>query len=236
MPRRQPNVPLAFAAAAVLGLPGCATALSTGPTVTEERDTRAVTAVVLETSGDLVVTLGDTPRLEIVAGEDVVDALTSEVEGDTLTLGTAAGSRVRGSIQYQLTTPVLSSVSVRGSGTVLADLSGSTETAIEVEGSGQVDASNIRSGSTTVQIDGSGQVTVGGSATSQVVTIGGAGRYRGFGLESTDARVAVEGSGSAEVEVTGTLEATVDGSGSIDYRGGPQVRPSVTGSGTIAAA
>ena len=53
-------------------------------------------------------------------------------------------------------------------------------------------------------------------------------------LESTDATVVVNGAGSMDVNATGTLVATVNGVGSIDYYGKPAgLTTTINGVGSI---
>ncbi len=80
---------------------------------------------------------------------------------------------------------------------------------------------------------GAGDVIAAGSADELTVTIGGAGDFAGLDLVTTRADVTVSGAGSAEVHVTGTLEALVSGAGSVKYTGGAEVTSSVTGAGSI---
>ena len=233
MPRRHLVAPLLLAA--VLGLPACSGPLAAGEPVTQLREAADVTAVVLATSGDLVITLGDVPRLEVTAGEHVIDGLTSRADDGTLHLGTSAGTDVRGDVRYRLTTPSLESVTVRGSGTVRADFTGSARPTIAVDGSGAVDARHLDAEEVTTELAGSGRVALSGASVSQVVAVEGSGDYAAFDLTTEDATVTVRGSGSVRASVTGSLDATVDGSGSVTHRGGPRVQQDVEGSGAIQA-
>ena len=61
----------------------------------------------------------------------------------------------------------------------------------------------------------------------------GSGQYQAQDLASTDARVTISGSGSADVQVSGRLVAVVQGSGSITHGGGAVVDRRVVGSGSI---
>ena len=229
MPHRHRVAPLLLAAAG-LALPACSAPLPAGDPVTRVRGTADVTSVVLETSGDLVVTLGSTPRLEVTAGREVIDDLTSRADDGALHLG---GSGVRGEVRYRLTTSSLASVAVRGSGTVRADLTGSPRPSIAVDGSGVVHADGLDAESVTTVLSGSGRVTLSGSAVTQTAVVEQAGEYAASELASESATVTVAGSGSAAVSITRTLDATVHGSGSITYAGDPRVEQHVDGSGEV---
>ena len=55
-------------------------------------------------------------------------------------------------------------------------------------------------------------------------------------LRAHEARVAVRGSGDADVRAEERLDADVDGSGSIRYHGDPEVTERVDGSGDLSRA
>ena len=108
------------AAASVLALAGCVPFVASGPMTSEERDIDAVSTVVLDTSGDLTISEGE-PSLVIHAPEGALDRLTSDVDGDTLVLGTTPGPEiVVGEVRYDLTLPDLEAIELNGSGDVEA--------------------------------------------------------------------------------------------------------------------
>jgi hypothetical protein len=217
-----------------LGVSACSLATAGDP-ATEVRDVADVTSVVLETTGDLVVTIGSPTRLEVTAGEKVIENLTSRVEGKTLHLGKTNGSNIRGDIGYRLTVPSIESVTVDGSGDARVDFSGASKATISVNGSGSVTAEKVDAQSVSAKLAGSGEATVRGKTVQQTVTVDKDGTYTGFDLSSEQATVAVNGSGSAQVLATRTLDAKVNGSGSITYRGTASVQSKVDGSGSISA-
>lgn len=64
-------------AASVLALSGCSLMIPVGPLTAEERDISDVSRVVLDTSGDLVVSEGE-PALTVHAPEGMIGRLTSD--------------------------------------------------------------------------------------------------------------------------------------------------------------
>ncbi|MFC7549436.1 GIN domain-containing protein [Plantactinospora sp. GCM10030261] len=216
-----------------IGLSGCALVLPAGDPVTQTRDIPDVTAVVLKTTGDLVVSVGP-PRLEVTAGDKVIDSLTSRVDGDTLELGKTRGSTLRGDWSYRLTVSSLASVTIDGSGKARVDFSGSSNVAIAIDGSGKVTADKIDAAALTVDLTGTSTVTAIGRATRQTVTLE-AGGYSAYDLSSDEATVTVDGSGDAKVRVSRTLDARIDGSGSITHLGDAKVTSKVDGSGKVSA-
>lgn len=218
-------------------LAGCgALGIDTGPRSTEEREITDVTAVALETSGDLVVELGDAPSLTVTAGERVLEHLTSEVHDGVLVLGAERrGWDNRGEIDYHLVVTDLEAVHVRGSGDVEADAATAGSLEVVVEGSGDVRIADVDVDALSVRLEGSGVVELAGRATSQEVRLDGSGDYDGRELRGEDVAVAVAGSGDADVHATGSLHASVEGSGSVTHTGGADVESDVQGSGAVRA-
>lgn len=217
-------------------LTGCGLVANPGAETSEQREVgESVTAVELDTSGRLVVEVGGSPGLTVTAGENVLEHLTSEVDGDTLVLGTD-GSRGRfGNIRYELVVSDLTRVAVRGSGGAEADGVGTDALELEVSGSGDVDLTGLDAQTLGVGISGSGAVRADGRVERQEIVISGSGGYDGANLASTEADVQVSGSGEARVDVSDRLDATVSGSGDVVYTGDPQVRATTTGSGDVRA-
>jgi hypothetical protein len=221
--------------AAVALLSGCALTSFTGdpgPARSEDRPVEAVSEVELATSGELVLTTGDTPSLRITAGENVLDQLTSEVRDDRLVLDAERSVGDLGDVRYELVLPAAGTVEVSGSGTVRA-ASPSGLAKIELSGSGEVRAEGLDVDELRVRLSGSGTVTLDGRAARQVVEVDGSGEYDARQLDSETADVTIAGSGSADVEISDFLVAVVTGSGTVTYGGGGDVERHVDGSGSV---
>lgn len=196
-------------AVAVAALTGC---MRSGPMTSETRDIDEATAVVLDTSGDLVITEGD-PALTIHAPEGVLERLTADVRDGVLELGSRGGPlMMSGRISYELTLPKLESIEVNGSGDVDAVASG---------------------GAFRIEISGSGDVAVSGTADALELTIDGSGDIEAGDLVARDATVSISGSGDVDVQVTGTLDVEISGSGTVTHRGGARVTSDISGSGSV---
>jgi hypothetical protein len=219
--------------ALVLLASGCSLLRSSGDQTTQTRQIAGVAAVRLLTSGDLTITTGGTESLTVTAGANDLTGLTSQVIDGTLILDNkdSIGS---GGISYALTVGPLDRLEVSGSGnaTGIGTLRG--DSTVLASGSGSVELTGLAMTGVVVDLSGSGGVTLGGTADTQQVTLSGSGGYDGSGLITAEADVEVDGSGSARVQVTDRLSATVNGSGDITYTGNPpQVDRSTSGSGDI---
>lgn len=225
----------ALSAAALLALTGCTMPFAQlGPVVSEDREIEAVTTVVLDTSGDLTISEGE-PSLTIHAPQQVLERLTSDVWGDTLTLGRRGPSFGIGSshVRYELTVPSLEKLELNGSGSIRSTVSSDGTLVFEIDGSGEIEVTGIDAERVDVRMSGSGEIDLSGTADSLLVELDGSGDIELRDLAVRDAVVEVGGSGDVSVAVSDTLAARIDGSGRIEYSGDPAVESEVSGSGEI---
>ena len=217
----------------LLTTPGCSLFRSAGEQTSQQREIQGVTAVRLLTSGNLAITTGGTESLTVTAGANQLTGLTSQVIDGVLILDNK-DSIGTDDFSYALTVGPLDRLELSGSGSAngIGTLRG--DSTVLASGSGSVELSGLDLSSVVVDLSGSGGVTLGGSANTQRVTLSGSGGYDGSSLVTTQTDVSVDGSGSARVQVTGRLSATVNGSGDITYTGNPQqVAKQSSGSGDI---
>ena len=228
------RLPSALAvAASVLALSACSLMIPVGPMTSEERDIGEVSRVVLDTSGDLVVSEGES-ALTVHAPEGAIDRLTSEVEGDTLVLGAEPGFTMGfGDVRYELTVPRLELIQLTGSGDVEATVSADGTVRLDIDGSGDVDWSGLAADRVEVRLSGSGDVTLTGSADELSVDLEGSGSVDAEELEAQDAVVNLSGSGEVDVAARDSLSVDLSGSGQVTYSGDPSTDVRVSGSGDV---
>jgi len=221
------------AAASVIALAGCMPFVATGPMTTEDREIDAVTTVVLDTSGDLTISEGE-PGLLIHAPEDALARLTSEVDGDTLMLGTTPGPAISlGNVRYELTLPDLEAIELNGSGEVDAAVSSTGAVRLDLDGSGDIEWTGLDADRSEISLSGSGQVELSGSTTALAIEVDGSGSVDATELQARDADVSIAGSGDVDVAVSEKLVAEISGSGHVTYSGDPTVDMDVSGSGDV---
>jgi len=224
---------LVLSAVSASTLAGCMF-VQPGATVTEDRDIADVDSVVLETSGDVTITIGSTPSLSITAGANAQERLTSDVVDGVLVLGTTPGPGIGlGDIRYDLTVTRIQSVSIDGSGDITADFAGAEDIVIEISGSGDVDGDHVDTASVTSSIDGSGDIELKGDVRDQKISIDGSGGYDASDLTAATTTVEIAGSGSVDVRVTDTLAVDISGSGDVTHTGGASVTQDISGSGSV---
>ena len=230
MKTRLPALAVAAALVAV-ALTGC---VPVGPmsSATPELDAD-VTAVVLETGGDLTITEGE-PSLTIHAPSGILERLTSAVDDGVLVLSRRAGFLPFGfgEIRYELTVESLESIHIKGSGDVDSTVSGD-DLEIVIQGSGEVSVTGVDADAVDLRIEGAGDIELSGEATAIAVEISGSGDIDTDALEVRDATVAISGSGEVDLHVTDTLDVDISGSGTVNHRGGATVESDISGSGDV---
>ncbi|MCU1412523.1 MAG: hypothetical protein JWR04_3230 [Rhodoglobus sp.] len=226
---------IALPAVALVALSGCSLG-ARGPVVSEDRQIDAATAVVLDTSGDLMITEGE-PSLVIHAAAAVLDRLTADVRNGELVLGVKPGTPgiLLGRISYELTLPSLERLELNGSGDVDSEISASS-LEVEISGSGNLDIDSIDATSVSLDISGSGDVEFSGRTDDFEASIDGSGDVRADDLDSARASLEIDGSGDMTVAASDTLRVSISGSGSVRYSGSPEVEQDISGSGEVARA
>lgn len=177
-----------LAALAILMLTGCmnwgigaGTIGGSGHREKEIRQVSGVDGVILETSGDLTVKIGSREELVIEADDNLLQYLTSEMNGSMLELGTVPnlGFRVRTPIKYTLTVKSLSRVSLLGSGDIDIEALGSDSMEIKSSGSGILTLDSVVGKSLDLTMLGSGDVKIkSGTVESVALEVSGSGDLR----------------------------------------------------------
>jgi hypothetical protein len=222
-----------LAGALAFALAGCVP-VTVGPMTSEQRQISAVTKVVLDSSGDVTISKGE-PNLVIHANAAALKRLTSDVHGDTLTLGDKPGFMVNlGSVKYELTLPDLAAIDLNGSGDIDSTVSSGDTIRLRVDGSGDVHWTGLSASTVTISLPGSGHIEVDGTTNDVAVSVDGSGSVDAAKLDAQSAVVSIAGSGDVHVAAHDTLKAEISGSGHVTYTGNPSVDSKVTGSGDVA--
>ncbi len=233
-----------------------------GSIQTEIRNIIGFTAIQNESEAELYITQGQNYEVRIEAQENLLEELVTEIKGDELQIYSQHCLNNHDPIKIYVTLPVLSRVTVDGSGfavntnkitgsSLSLTISGSgyyqsmdsivaTNVDLTVSGSGKIDFLG-KALTTTSVISGSGNITLTGqgSASDSIqgstlnLTISGSGSILGFNYPVDNCHFTLSGSGHGEVNVSTLLEGTLSGSGSLMYKGSPIVNVTTSGSGAL---
>jgi hypothetical protein len=227
-----------------------------GKLITEYRDVTGYDFIINSTAINVTVVEADTFGLKLVIEENLADNIITSVSGGILEI---RHSSVKNCINHTRTpsiivsAPVISGVTLSGSGGFIApELSGddisirlsgsgnmeiglaeSSTLQIAISGSGDISVAELVCDEATIKLSGSGDLSASGNAGHGIFSLSGSGDSytRDFIMNTTSATIT--GSGNLHTYVTGSLNAIMSGSGNIYLKGNPSVHSNISGSGRI---
>ena len=207
----------------------------------QEREVPSFSEISLRVSGKLYVRQGSRQSVEISASPSTLDEIITEVRDRTLNVRFKAmnlllSSFNPGKIEITVTVPEINSLSVSGTGDIIAD--GPINSRIidlAVSGSGNIFVDELNSERVKTTVSGSGDIVINGGDVVQEldVIISGSGNVKADRYEAVNLDIKIAGSGNCNVYTNGNLKARVAGSGNVYYHGNPSIDTSVLGSGII---
>lgn len=191
--------------------------------------------IIISAPGNLVLVQEASSSITIDAPPDVLPAIYTRVEGNTLSIGTTSSLQVvNGSIQYRLSTPNVNAITILGTGDVRANNLTADVLNLTSTGTGSIDIGALNAKTIFATINGTGNITISsGEVVEQNVTSNATGNFSAGNLSSDKATIQLSGTGKATVWVNSQLEATAIGTGIIEYYGLPTVNPNNTDLGKI---
>ena len=184
-----------------------------GKAKTESRTVTAFSKVEVAGEGNVEITIGTTPSVEITTDDNLLPLITTKVDGDTLKIEQKKPLAPKAGVKIKIVTTSLTELA----------MAGSLETTI----------ANLNEKSLKCTIAGSGSLKATGTATTQEFTVAGSGKFNCLGLKGEDVKVEVAGSGTANVSASKTLKVEIAGSGDVSYVGEPTIEKDIAGSGSV---
>lgn len=218
--------------------------MSSESIITQERDVKDFKRVTLRDYGELIVSQGEKESLTIASEQQILDAIQTNVRGDTLDIRIGATwldklnfaistSLTRIPIKYTLVVKELTALEILGAARVRIEGIESERLAIELGGAGEITGRDLKAEQLDVDLRGAGRIELSGQATEQWVTVGGAGNYHAPDMATTKTQVEINGAGKATVAAKDELNLAVRGMGSVDYYGPGTVKRTISGLGSI---
>ena len=209
-----------------------------GNLTTENREVSGFNEIRLDGAGRLVVTQGSTESLVIEAEDNIINELTSDVQGNTLVLGfqdqpwqtSLIPTRT---ITYTLTVSDLTDITFNGAGDFSMDRLETSSLNLDINGAGQYNIAELMADSLSVEITGTGTISIAGQVTTQTVNIDGAGNYQAADLQTVSTEITINGLGNGTVWASDTLDITINGAGNLNFYGNPSVTQDISGAGDI---
>lgn len=171
------------------------------------------TAIELDGTGSLIVSQGE-QSLSVTADDNLLDLISTEVVDGTLVIKNIESISPSSKIEFNLSTPELSKVSI--------------------DGAGNCELKSFQAEKLTLSVDGAGNFKGTGTVDELDISIDGAGSAKLQELESKNATVEIDGAGSAKVFASESVNSSIDGVGSIKVYGNPpEKKKDVDGIGSV---
>ena len=191
----------------------------------------------IEVSGSFKIDLrqGAASSVDVNTDQNLQEYVDVYIENNTLYVKEKEGYNLRPSeeIKVSVVAPMITAVDLSGS----CNLTGGTfrtnkEFSISVSGAGEVHM-NIEAPKVHTDISGSGIIELGGQVKQFEAEISGSGDMRCSSLEAEDVMLDLSGAAEADVWASKTLDIQASGAATINYKGNPSVKQSISGAGSV---
>jgi hypothetical protein len=184
---------------------------------------------------NVILVEGNNPHISIETDENIQEFVVAEVRNNILTLRMKEDNRYDPTrLEVHVTTNSLSELKLSGATSLSSDHTLSSEDlTISISGAGDMDL-KVNAEKLKTMVSGAGNVKISGKAEKHQIKISGVASMNCLNLETLDTDVSISGAGSAKVNATQKINASVSGVGSIEYSGNPQSKQlSTSGAGSI---
>ncbi|MFM7294199.1 MAG: head GIN domain-containing protein [Burkholderiales bacterium] len=208
---------------------------ASGNVKTETREATGFSGIELSLPATVTIKQGSKEGLTIEADDNFLPLIETVVERGRLRIRPTEKMTIfKGrSMKLNITIDAINieSLSVSGSGDIVADELNSPKLRTSIAGSGEVNIKSLTSDSVKVSIAGSGDLNLGGTAKELEGSIAGSGSIKADRLKAQNVVLKIAGAGEATIWATDTMKLSIAGSGDVKYWGDAKVTQSVAGSG-----
>ena len=186
-----------------------------GNIISENRPVQSFNSINVDGTADVRLIPSDKNELKIEADDNIIDKVVTEVKNGKLYIYLERGSYTNVTIKAYVSIVNLEELECKGSASFISEKPFNINT--------------LR-----CLINGTANIKLAGKANSEIIEIDGAGNISNFDLETREATVNINGTGSVQVTATEKLNATISGTGSITFAGDPAVvNQKINGVGSI---
>jgi len=204
-----------------------------GKVTSEERQVSGIGSISTGSSINLIIEQTGSESIRVEATENIIpDIITEMVNGELqITLKPVSFIGIR-PINCFVSIKDLNAIKVSSSATVKCDNLKTENLSVQMASSSKgilmVDVKNL-----DLKIASSANLTISGNADSQTIIVNSSGNLDAFNLESKDCKIEVNSSGSANINVSGNLDAKINSSARLNYKGSPKVNSDISSSGSL---
>ncbi len=173
-----------------------------GQMATETRDLRDFESIDVSGVIQVEVTAGKDFTVEVEADDNLLQYVNTEVRRGKLILSTEKRIKTGNPIRIRISAPNISD--------------------IEASGASKVSVVDLSNSSLNLDVSGATKISLAGETKKLTVDASGASNIDASNLRTENAAVDVSGASSADVNVTGELDAEASGASNVTYSGSPQ--------------
>ena len=215
----------ALASVAALSLAGCdgisitfgdsdSKVKGSGVAASETRAVASFEAIEATGVGKLKLRIGDSDGVKVLADDNILPLIKTEVKDGVLTLSTKGATLSKTDVVFEVTARRIKRM--ENSGTV------------------SIDASGFNGGDLSVETSGVGSIKLNGRVDSLKAELSGVGSLEADALAADRVDTSLSGVGSAHVRAEKSLRANVSGVGSLSWKGtATDVTTNVSGIGRV---
>lgn len=188
--------------------------IGSGNATSEFRNVANFNKVSSEGSFSLTIIKGDEQLVEIIADDNIMHRVKTDVINGKLILNLEDGTYRNVHIEAHIKVKDLNE--------------------IENSGSGDIQLNNITdAGIFKINNSGSANIYLEGSCDALEIQNEGSGNILAYNMPTENCKIKVQGSGEVEVSCASNLTIKIEGSGNVYYKGTPSINSSISGSGKV---
>ncbi len=183
--------------------------------------------------GQVALLTGDKHEIRVVAYENLLPLLETEVKNNRLKIKFTESVRSDKPIRFYITTPEYrdlffsGAVSVKSAKPLVSDK-------IELDFSGSSEAIlEFQTEFLETSISGAGEMTFAGQVEHHKISVSGAGEIKAFDLRTKHTQLSISGAGDAQIHAEEELTVKISGAGEVVYKGDPALEKRISGAGSI---
>jgi hypothetical protein len=210
------------------------TVYGSGNVVTEERPVSSFDGINVSSGIDVFITQGDKETLEVIADDNLLEYILTDVTGGILKIHTDVNIRKAESKEVHLVYKQIRSIKISSAGDVKGtNMMKAEDIEIHLSSAGDL-ILNVEAEHINCRISSSGDARLSGTAGELDAHLSSAGDLYAYDLIVRKAKVHVSSAGNARIHATEEVNLTASSAGDIYYEGNPQsVHTNTSSAGSI---
>lgn len=204
-----------------------------GNVQSEVRKIEDFKSIKVNGSFSIYLTQSDNYNLKVVADENLLENIKTEVKGNTLYISTEKNIYKSKEMSLYISFKYLNKLKANGAISLKSDqLLRFDELEIEINGAS---SANLELSANQLKIDNSGasSIILSGKCEEVYIDISGAGSVNAFNLKAAKGSIDISGVGSAKINIEEELRVSISGIGSVKYKGDPKVTSDISFLGSL---